>query len=250
MGRKRKPDWYLKDEHYKYIAYITPIILVCVYPILLIPVIMLVYSIRPLRENYILWYNLSQANFIILLLIFIGALTDFLDGYIARRDNIVTNFGKFLDPIADKLLTFTGFIILMEQNANNQVISGGTASTLITWWMVLIIFAREIMVTGIRLLAIEQGRVIAASPYGKFKTTLQFITIIFILAGGAVMVVEGKLYNINIVYEVIAKILIIAMLAITIFSGYDYLAKNKDVLKETNKKIKTKKVKQEKNKNK
>lgn len=219
-----------------------------IFRILLIPVIMLVYSIRPLRENYILWYNLSQANFIILLLIFIGALTDFLDGYIARRDNIVTNFGKFLDPIADKLLTFTGFIILMEQNANNQVISGGTASTLITWWMVLIIFARETMVTGIRLLAMEQGRVIAASPYGKFKTTLQFITIIFILAGGAVMVVEGKLYNINIVYEVIAKILIIAMLAITIFSGYDYLAKNKDVLKETNKKIRTKKVKQEKNK--
>lgn len=215
-----------------------------IFRILLIPIIMIVYSIRPLRENYILWYNLSQANFFILLLIFIGAMTDFLDGHIARKNNLVTNFGKFLDPIADKLLTFTGFVILMQQNSYNQIISGGTSATLITWWMVLIIFARETIVTGIRLLAVEQGRVIAASKYGKIKTTLQFITIIFILAGGSVMVVGGKLVNIHIAYEIIAKILIIAMLAITIFSGYDYVIKNKDVLKEN------KKQKESKNKNK
>lgn len=215
-----------------------------IFRILLIPIIMIVYSIRPLRENYILWHNLSQANFFILLLIFIGAMTDFLDGHIARKNNLVTNFGKFLDPIADKLLTFTGFVILMQQNSYNQIISGGTSATLITWWMVLIIFARETIVTGIRLLAVEQGRVIAASKYGKIKTTLQFITIIFILAGGSVMVVGGKLVNIHIAYEIIAKILIIAMLAITIFSGYDYVIKNKDVLKEN------KKQKESKNKNK
>lgn len=212
-----------------------------VFRILLIPIIMIVYSIRPLRENYILWYNLSQANFIVLFLIFIGAITDFLDGHIARKNNIVTNFGKFLDPIADKLLTFTGFIILMQQDANNQIIASSlhiTAPSLMTWWMVLIIFARETIVTGIRLLAVEQGRVIAASKYGKIKTTLQFITIIFLLAGGSVMIVNGQLQGINIVYEIIAKILIVAMLAITIFSGWDYLMKNKDVLKETKRKIK------------
>ena len=214
-----------------------------IFRILLIPLIILVYSIRPLRETYVLWHNLSQANFIILLIIFIGALTDFLDGYIARKNNIVTNFGKFLDPIADKLLTFTGFIVLMQQNSYNQIISGGTSATLITWWMVLIIFARETIVTGLRLLAVEQGRVIAASKYGKIKTTLQFITIIFILAGGSVMVYKGELYNINLVYDVIAKILIIAMLAVTIFSGYDYIIKNKDVLKDLNNK-KDKKKKQ------
>lgn len=212
-----------------------------IFRILLIPVIILVYSVKQLRESFILFPNLSQANFIILLIMFIGAITDFLDGHIARRDNLVTNFGKFLDPIADKLLTFTGFIILMEQNSYNQIISGGTSATLITWWMVLVIFARETIVTGLRLLAVEQGRVIAASKYGKIKTTLQFITIIFILAGGSVMVVKGELININLVYDIIAKILIIAMLAVTIFSGYDYIIKNKDVLKDLNSKTDKKK---------
>jgi CDP-diacylglycerol--glycerol-3-phosphate 3-phosphatidyltransferase len=212
-----------------------------IFRILLIPVIILVYSVKQLRESFILFPNLSQANFIILLIMFIGAMTDFLDGHIARRDNLVTNFGKFLDPIADKMLTFTGFIVLMEQNSYNQIISGGTSATLITWWMVLIIFARETIVTGLRLLAVEQGRVIAASKYGKIKTTLQFITIIFILAGGSVMVVKGELININLVYDIIAKILIIAMLAVTIFSGYDYIIKNKDVLKDLNKKTDKKK---------
>lgn len=215
-----------------------------IFRILLIPVIILVYSIRPLRETYVLWFNLSQANFFILLIMLVGAITDFLDGHIARRDNLVTNFGKFLDPIADKMLTFTGFIVLMQQNSYNQVIAaqyGITAPTLITWWMVLIIFARETIVTGLRLLAVEQGRVIAASKYGKIKTTLQFITIIFILAGGSAMVVKGELFNINLVYDIIAKILIIAMLAVTIFSGYDYIIKNKDVLKDLNSKTDKKK---------
>ena len=212
-----------------------------IFRILLIPVIILVYSVKQLRESFILFPNLSQANFIILLIMFIGAITDFLDGHIARRDNLVTNFGKFLDPIADKLLTFTGFIILMQQNSYNQIISGGTSATLITWWMVLVIFARETIVTGLRLLAVEQGRVIAANKYGKIKTTLQFITIIFILAGGSVMVVKGELININLVYDIIAKILIIAMLAVTIFSGYDYIIKNKDVLKDLNTKTDKKK---------
>ena len=94
------------------------------------------------------------------------------------------------------------------------------------------------MVTGIRLLAVGQGRVIAASWYGKIKTTLQFITIIFLLAGGAVYVEGTHLYNIVTWYDIVAKIFIIAMLAVTIFSGYDYFIKNIDVLKETKKKLK------------
>ena len=205
-----------------------------IFRMLLIPIIMIIYSIRPLRENWILWHNLSQANFIVLLLIFVGAMTDFFDGQIARKKNLVTNLGKFLDPLADKLLTCTGFIILLEQNAQNQILSGGVAC----WWMVIIILAREFMVTGIRLLAAGQGKVIAASWYGKIKTTLQFITIIFLLAGGAVYVEGSNLYNIATWYDIVAKILIVAMLAVTIFSGYDYVAKNIDVLKETKKKLK------------
>ena len=209
-----------------------------IFRMLLIPIIMIIYSIRPLRENWILWHNLSQANFIVLLLIFVGAMTDFFDGQIARKKNLVTNLGKFLDPLADKLLTCTGFIILLEQNAQNQILLGGVAPKLLCWWMVIIILAREFMVTGIRLLAAGQGKVIAASWYGKIKTTLQFITIIFLLAGGAVYVEGSNLYNIATWYDIVAKILIVAMLAVTIFSGYDYVAKNIDVLKETKKKLK------------
>lgn len=209
-----------------------------IFRMLLIPIIMIIYSIRPLRENWILWHNLSQANFIVLLLIFVGAMTDFFDGQIARKKNLVTNLGKFLDPLADKLLTCTGFIILLEQNTQNQILSGGVAPKLLCWWMVIIILAREFMVTGIRLLAAGQGKVIAASWYGKIKTTLQFITIIFLLAGGAVYVEGSNLYNIATWYDIVAKILIVAMLAVTIFSGYDYVAKNIDVLKETKKKLK------------
>ena len=209
-----------------------------IFRMLLIPIIMIIYSIRPLRENWILWHNLSQANFIVLLLIFVGAMTDFFDVQIARTKNLVTNLGKFLDPLADKLLTCTGFIILLEQNAQNQILSGGVAPKLLCWWMVIIILAREFMVTGIRLLAAGQGKVIAASWYGKIKTTLQFITIIFLFAGGAVYVEGSNLYNIATWYDIVAKILIVAMLAVTIFSGYDYIAKNIDVLKETKKKLK------------
>lgn len=217
--------------------------------ILLIPIMMIVYSIDYLRINWILYPNLSMANFIVLLIFFIGSLTDFLDGHIARKYNLVTNFGKFLDPLADKLLTCAAFIMLLQQNAQNQALmikfserpfsalAPGTYE-LLSWWMVIIILAREFMVTGIRLLAAGQGKVIAASMYGKIKTTLQFITILFLFAGGAVTVSGGYINNLEYWYIIIAKVLIVAMLAVTIFSGYDYLVKNKDVLKDIKKKEK------------
>lgn len=220
-----------------------------IFRILLIPIMMIVYSIDYLRMNSILFPNLSQANFIILLLVFIGALTDFLDGYIARKHNLVTNFGKFLDPLADKLLTSTAFIILLQQNMENQALaveyynlSGTTIGTsnLLCWWMVVIILAREFMVTGIRLLAVGQGKVIAASWYGKIKTTIQFVTILFLLAGGAVTLNGSGIHDLALGYVIVAKILIVATLAITIFSGYDYLAKNIDVIKDKSTKQKNK----------
>lgn len=217
--------------------------------ILLIPIMMIVYSIDYLRINWILYPNLSMANFIVLLIFFIGSLTDFLDGHIARKYNLVTNFGKFLDPLADKLLTCSAFIMLLQQNAQNQALmikfserpyvalAPGTYE-LLSWWMVIIILAREFMVTGIRLLAAGQGKVIAASMYGKVKTTIQFITILFLFAGGAVTISGGYINDLEYWYVIIAKVLIVAMLAVTIFSGYDYLVKNKDVLKDIKKKVK------------
>ena len=177
-----------------------------------------------------------------MLLIFIGAITDFLDGQIARKRNLVTNLGKFLDPLADKLLTLTGFIILLEQNAQNDLMYktvSATAPNLLAWWMVIVIIAREFMVTGIRLLAAGQGKVIAASKLGKIKTTLQFITIIYLLFGGAAYCngVTVSEVGIPLWFELSAKVLLIAMLAMTIFSGYDYIEKNISVLKETKNKL-------------
>ena len=210
--------------------------------IFLIPIIVIIYFQSSLRNQWILWPGLSVANFIILILIFIGALTDFLDGYIARKKKIVTNLGKFLDPLADKLLTCTGFIILLQQNAYNNwnfaMYNNTKPQQLFEWWMLVIILSREFMVTGIRLLAVGQGKVIAASAYGKAKTTLQFITILFLLAGGAVTFTNGVPNLISGGYALVAKLLLIATVAVTIFSGWDYVTKNLDVLKETKKTLK------------
>ncbi len=214
-----------------------------IFRIFLIPVIMIVCSISNWRVNSFIFPNLSVANFVVLLLIFIGALTDFLDGHIARKYNLVTNLGKFLDPLADKLLTCTGFIILLQQNAINQATMAvanalplpaamkGTSS-LLEWWMVIIILAREFMVTGIRLLAAGQGKVIAANKFGKVKTTLQFITILFLLAGGAVTLNGDGVNELQLWFVIVGKVLLVATLAITIFSGYEYLVKNLDIFKD------------------
>lgn len=223
-----------------------------IFRILLIPIIMILYSIPSWQVNWILYPNLSISNFIVLILVFIGALTDLLDGHIARKYNLVTDLGKFLDPLADKLLTLTGFIILLHQNGINQAMMTRIAevpvneamqasATLLEWWMVIIILAREFMVTGVRLIAAGKGRVIAANNFGKIKTTLQFITIIFLLAGGAVTLTNGVVNSLELWYVIAAKVLIIAMLAVTIFSGYEYLVKNIDVFKENEKNKKNKK---------
>ena len=203
--------------------------------ILLIPIIMIVYSIEPLRNIPVFaGSHLSVCNLILLILFFIGVLTDFIDGNYARKHNMITDLGKFLDPLADKLLVVTLLIILLDQGGyyafQYRYADAGNAELpqLLTWWMVVIILAREFMVTGIRLLAAGKKKVIAASWYGKIKTTIQFITVLFLLSGIAVC--HGNMVSYSLAYIIIAKILIFAMLAITIYSGIDYLVKNFDVL--------------------
>ena len=140
-------------------------------------------------------------------------------------------------------LIISGFIILLQQNAINQATMAvanalplpaamkGTSS-LLEWWMVIIILAREFMVTGIRLLAAGQGKVIAANKFGKVKTTLQFITILFLLAGGAVTLNGDGVNELQLWFVIVGKVLLVATLAITIFSGYEYLVKNLDIFKD------------------
>ncbi len=137
----------------------------------------------------------------------VASLTDLLDGYIARKYNLVTNFGKFMDPLADKLLVCSALICLIELDR-------------IPSWMVIIIIAREFVISGFRLIASDNGVVIAASYWGKFKTTFQMIAVCLMIAD-----IEA-LAMVTLIVTWIAVIL-------TVVSLVDYLIKNKDVMKET-----------------
>ena len=209
--------------------------------IALIPIIMIVYFQESLRNTMVFEgaFHLSACNLIILILAVIGALTDLFDGKYARKHNLVTDLGKFLDPLADKLLVLTLLIVIYDQcnyySSMYYINTGGQKlDQLLRWWMLIIILAREFMVTGIRLVAAGKKQVIAANWYGKVKTTLQFITLIFMLAGCAVLENPdtGKMVPYSVFYVIVTYLLLIATLAMTIFSGYDYIIKNIDVLKD------------------
>lgn len=145
----------------------------------------------------------GKANAYIAVAIFITAsLTDLLDGKIARKYNLVTNFGKFMDPLADKLLVCSALIALVDLGK-------------IAAWIVIIIIAREFIISGFRLVASDSGVVIAASYWGKFKTTFQMIMIVSLIL------------NLPIPYmDIINTVLIYAALVLTIISLVDYVAKN------------------------
>ncbi len=150
-------------------------------------------------------------HYIIALIIFIVAsLTDMADGKIARKYNLVTNFGKFMDPLADKLLVCSAMICLIPL--------GQLAA-----WVVVIIIGREFIISGFRLIASDNGVVIAASYWGKFKTTFQMAMVIVLIL---------ELQFPNIVFHWLGIILTWVALALTVISLIDYIIKNKDVLKE------------------
>lgn len=147
----------------------------------------------------------SANKWIALVLFCVASLTDMLDGKIARKYNLVTNFGKFMDPLADKLLVCSAMICMIDSGK-------------LTAWFVIIIIAREFIISGFRLVASDNGIVIAASYWGKFKTVSQMAMVILLIAdfGGA--------------FDLICEALIWISLALTIISLVDYIAKNKQVL--------------------
>ncbi len=145
-------------------------------------------------------------KWIALAIFIVASLTDLLDGKIARKYNLVTNFGKFMDPLADKLLVCSALICLIELNK-------------IPAWMVIIIIAREFIISGFRLVASDNGVVIAASYWGKFKTTFQMVAVCLLIA---------DIEAINLLTQIILWIAVI----LTVVSLIDYLVKNKDVMKE------------------
>ena len=136
----------------------------------------------------------------------IASLTDMLDGKIARKYNLVTNFGKFMDPLADKLLVCSALICLIQLGQ-------------LPAWMVIIIVSREFIISGFRLVAAEQGIVIAASYWGKFKTTFQMIAVVLMILNFEAL-------------SVVTLICTWAALILTIISLVDYIAKNHKVLTE------------------
>ena len=140
----------------------------------------------------------------------VASLTDFLDGYIARKYNLVSNFGKFMDPLADKLLVSAAMICLVEMGR-------------LPAWVVIVIISREFIISGFRLIASDNGVVIAASYWGKFKTVFQMAMIIVLICnlGGA--------------FGMIETILIWVSLILTVVSLVDYIVKNAGVLKDGSK---------------
>ena len=153
---------------------------------------------------------LSQVRnfFLISCIIFIiASITDFLDGKIARKYNLVTDFGKFMDPLADKLLVLSALICMIEYD-------------LVASWMVIIIVARELTVSILRAIAADNGKVIAASGGGKIKTTSQMIAIILLLIG-------ANYSNSQIVF--VRTIAMYIATIFTLYSGIDYLYKNREL---------------------
>ncbi len=149
----------------------------------------------------------AANKWIALILFCIASLTDLLDGKIARKYNLVTNFGKFMDPLADKLLVCSAMICLIEMEK-------------LAAWIVIVIIAREFIISGFRLVASDNGIVIAASYWGKFKTVFQMAMIIVLI-----MDLGG-------IFDMIGMILVWIALALTIISLLDYILKNKQVLTE------------------
>lgn len=170
----------------------------------------------------ILWFK-----WIALALFIVASLTDWLDGSIARKYNLVTNFGKFMDPLADKLLVCTALIQLTDMK-------------MIPAWITIVIIAREFIISGFRLVAAEKGIVIAAGKWGKWKTAVTMVMICFMIivvnnhgftsalsnAGAAS---ASTLY---ICIYIVGYILMIISLALTVISMVEYLVVNKDVMKD------------------
>lgn len=186
--------------------------------ILMIPIFVVIFYLPFLQIDIrFLSLDITLANIIAVIVFALAAFTDFLDGNIARKYKLVSTFGKFMDPLADKLLVASALLILIEIN-------------LLPAFVAILIISREFMVTGIRTLAISEGKVIAASPLGKAKTVSQIVMIISLLIFDLRVEQSYMVFTSFNIFNVIGDILIIIATLLTLISGYDYLVKNKDII--------------------
>ena len=166
-------------------------------------------ALIPFFVVFLLYPDLTKySNYIAAAIFIIASLTDYADGKIARKYNLVTNFGKFMDPLADKLLVCAAMICLVEM--------GKLAA-----WIVIVIMSREFIISGFRLVASDNGIVIAASYWGKFKTTFQMLMII-------VLILDIP----SDAFRLLGEGLTYIALALTVISLVDYIFKNRATLKE------------------
>jgi CDP-diacylglycerol--glycerol-3-phosphate 3-phosphatidyltransferase len=171
----------------------------------IIPIMVIIVYIQPL-DDPIGFLGLSIEHFIISILFFLSAFTDYLDGYIARKTNTITIFGKFLDPIADKALVLTALTYLLYLGD-------------MPYWVIVIIFLREFIVSGLRLVAVESKKVIAAGNLGKQKTAWTMFAIMFFLL------------NLQQFSIIVSQILIFIFVSLTVLSGLEYVYHHKTLFK-------------------
>lgn len=186
--------------------------------IILVP-IMVLFAYLPIPGGVL---GIPTGMLIMEAIFIIASITDKLDGYLARKNNQVTTFGKFLDPLADKILVLAAMVVLVEKLK-------------IPAWIPIIVLTREFIVSGFRLVAVEAGgKVIAASVWGKLKTVTQMIALIFafIDVGSFFQFVNGSLGGYQLVINIISSVMLAISIVATIFSGWDYLRGGKDLLKD------------------
>ena len=193
-----------------------------VFRIILVPIMVLIPYLN-IQGDFL---GIPISLIIIDIIFIIAAITDKLDGTIARKRNLVTNFGKFLDPIADKILVLGAMVMLVEM------------AKLPAWIPVIVLF-REFVVSGYRLIAVEQGgKVIAASIWGKIKTATQMVAIIMMFLDkysfAAVLnsATRGTMNTFEIIFNSITSVLMFVSVIAAIFSGWDYIKGGKDLLKD------------------
>lgn len=194
----------------------------------LIPVMVLMVLIPGLNNpDNLVFLQMTVGQLIFAILFIVASLSDFLDGYLARSRNEITTFGKFLDPIADKILVLTALLFLIKvpywadgvQNRYmNHIMIG-----------ILVIIVREFIVTGIRLLAVDKGIIIAASPLGKAKTFSTMIAIIVMLFNGFTILDTIQ----SGIFDYVSMSLFWIAIGLTVVSGVDYLIRNREVILES-----------------
>ena len=189
-----------------------------IFRILLVP-IMVIIPFLNIQGNFL---NVSITYWTVDIIFIIASITDKLDGYIARSRNEITTFGKFLDPIADKILVLAAMLILVEINH-------------LPAWIPIIVIVREFVVSGYRLVAVEKGgNVIAANIWGKLKTVTQMIAIIltFLDVNSFASFIFKPLNGLQFYFNILTSTLMFISIIATIFSGWSYIKSGKDLLKD------------------